>query len=354
MPATTATDCAPLQQRCALPRRRRPGGFVSAAIRLEDFAVLLKLLPSDVAGMGIRDAGEPVIALTLPEHLSPIGGSPVRPPAIDVGACITWIVQSPDRGRYGQRLENRLLLITVAGWKTKSLAPERLDRLAGGPNPRERLEKVGDRLPDMRVGIERHVAGLIVCKSGWQRTAILAAAHLVQDPSPQPGFDDMKFGLAHCSLEAKQKPVVEAGWIVDAVFIEDQRIGESADLQQAMPVGIVPRQAGHFQPHDDADASHAGIAHQALKSLAPRGRGAGLALIAVDNDDLVVAPAKRDRPAAKSILALRAFDILEDLPHRGLPDIEISAPFEVMGLNFEQFVHAALRTLIVIAMAAST
>ena len=80
----------------------------------------------------------------------------------------------------------------------------------------------------MRVGIERHVAGLIVCKSGWQRTAILAAAHLVQDPSPQPGFDDMKFGLAHCSLEAKQKPVVEAGWIVDAVFIEDQRIGQSA------------------------------------------------------------------------------------------------------------------------------
>ena len=79
----------------------------------------------------------------------------------------------------------------------------------------------------------------------------------------------MEFGLAHRSLEAEQEPVVEAGRVVHAVLVENERIGEGADLQQAMPVGVVPRQAGHLQPHDDAGAPHADIAHQALKSFAP-------------------------------------------------------------------------------------
>ena len=155
-------------------------------------------------------------------------------------------------------------------------------------------------------------------------------------------------------MRPSKKPVVEAGWIVHAVLVEDQRIGEGADLQQAMPVGVVPRQAGYFQTHDDARAPHADIAHQALKSLAPRRRRAGLALVAVDDDDLIVAPAEGGRAAAKGILPLRALDVLDDLSHRRLPDVEISAPFEVMRLNFDRFVHADLRSLIVIAMSAST
>ena len=102
-----------------------------------------------------------------------------------------------------------------------------------------------------------------------------------------------------------------------------------------MPVGVVPCQAGHLQTHDDARASHAHIAHQALESLAPRRRGAGFTLVAVDDSDLVVTPAERGRAAAKSILSLRALDVLEDLSHRRLPDVEISVPFEMMRLNLE-------------------
>jgi hypothetical protein len=83
-----------------------------------------------------------------------------------------------------------------------------------------------------------------------------------------------------------------------------------------VPVGIVPRQAGDLQTHDDAGAAHADVGHQTLKTLAP-GRGrAGLALIAVNDDDLVVAPAECGRPSTKCILPFGALDVLDDLPHR--------------------------------------
>jgi hypothetical protein len=50
---------------------------------------------------------------------------------------------------------------------------------------------------------------------------------------------------------------------------------------------------------------------------------------------VVVTPAERGRATAKSVLPLRALDVLEDLSHRRLPDVEISAPFEMMRLNLE-------------------
>src|SRR6202012_2065095 len=104
-----------------------------------------------------------------------------------------------------------------------------------------------------------------------------------------------------------------------------------------MPVGVIPCQPGHLQTHDDACPPHSHIGHQELKSFAPRRRGAGFTLIAVDDSDLVVTPAKGGRTTAKSILPLCALDVLEDLSHRRLPNVEISAPFEMMRLNLESF-----------------
>jgi hypothetical protein len=48
---------------------------------------------------------------------------------------------------------------------------------------------------------------------------------------------------------------------------------------------------------------HADIGHQALKAAAPGRRRTGLALIAVDDDDLVVAPAERGRAAREARIA---------------------------------------------------
>ena len=109
--------------------------------------------------------------------------------------------------------------------------------------------------------------------------------------------------------------------IIDAVGIDDQRASEGAEVDQAMPVGVVPREPGDLEADDDAGAAHADVADQALKALAPGGRCTGLALIIVNDDDLLVAPTKGNCAAAKCILPLRALDVLDDLSHRGLANV---------------------------------
>src|SRR5205823_7867847 len=88
-----------------------------------------------------------------------------------------------------------------------------------------------------------HVASLIVGKARGQRTTILAASHLIEDSAAQSGFEDVKLGFAHCSFETEQQTVVEVCRFVDPILVEDQGVGQRADLQQAVPISAVPRQA---------------------------------------------------------------------------------------------------------------
>jgi hypothetical protein len=75
-------------------------------------------------------------------------------------------------------------------------------------------------------------------------------------------------------------------------------------------------------------------------------------LIVVDDNDLFVLPSEGYRTTAKPILPLGALDILDDLSHRGLANVEIGAAFEVMRLNLGIVVHDILRFWMLIAIAA--
>src|SRR5205823_13091833 len=104
--------------------------------------------------------------------------------------------------------------------------------------------------------------------------SILAASHLIEDSAAQSGFEDVKLGFAHCSFETEQQTVVEVCRFVDPILVEDQGVGQRADLQQAVPISAVPRQARNFEPHDNAGVAHAHIRDQSeehtseLQSLA--------------------------------------------------------------------------------------
>jgi hypothetical protein len=99
---------------------------------------------------------------------------------------------------------------------------------------------------------------------------------------------------------------------------------------------------------------HADVADQALKALAPGSRCSGLALITVDDDDLLVAPAKGNCVSTKCILPLRALDVLDDLSHRGLTNVQVGTAFEVVRLDLERLLHGVLRSWVLIAIVAST
>src|SRR5215469_15764579 len=91
---------------------------------------------------------------------------------------------------------------------------------------------------------------------------------------------------------------------------------------------------------------HAYIGDQALKAFTPSCRRARLALIIVDDDNLIVAPTERDSTTTQCVLALRALDVFDDLPHGGLTDVQVRAPLEMVWLDFERFIHGVAPLLI--------
>ena len=50
------------------------------------------MLPGDIARVGVRDAGEPVITFALSQNLFAISGTPIVAPTVGVDARITRIV----------------------------------------------------------------------------------------------------------------------------------------------------------------------------------------------------------------------------------------------------------------------
>ena len=110
----------------------------------------------------------------------------------------------------------------------------------------------------------------------------------------------MQLGLAHGALEPEQQPVVEVGRVIEAVLVADQRAGHGADLQQPVPVGVVAGQPGHLQAEHDPGPAHADLGDQALEAFPVGGRGAGLALVGVDDDDLLGWPSPARSPVCRS------------------------------------------------------
>ena len=63
----------------------------------------------------------------------------------------------------------------------------------------------------------------------------------------------MQLSLAHGALEAEQQSVVEHRGMIDAVGIADESVSEAAEIEQAIPVGVVAGEAGDFEAEHDAD-----------------------------------------------------------------------------------------------------
>ena len=56
----------------------------------------------------------------------------------------------------------------------------------------------------------------------------LAAASLIELAAPHAGPENMQLGLTHRAFEPEQQPVVEAGWVVDAILVENKSGGQRA------------------------------------------------------------------------------------------------------------------------------
>jgi len=91
------------------------------------------------------------------------------------------------------------------------------------------------------------------------------------------------------------------------------RVSESADLEQTVPVGGIPRQARDLQPHHHTDPTKADFGHHTLKATALSRRRAREPEILVDNDQLFGGPAERLSSPLEIILPRGALAMLAHL-----------------------------------------
>ena len=76
-------------------------------------------------------------------------------------------------------------------------------------------------------------------ESDRQPSAQFTASRLVADAAVEARTKDVQLGFAHRTLEAKQETIVEQRRVVDAVIVADERVGDPAEFQEAIPVGVV-------------------------------------------------------------------------------------------------------------------
>jgi hypothetical protein len=123
----------------------------------------------------------------------------------------------------------------------------------------------------------------------------------------------VEFSFRHLAFHAQKEPVVEGLRVIQAVFVADQRAGHRAQLEELVPVGGVTSQPGAFQAQDDPGPSQGHLGDQLAEPFPVCRGGAGLALVDVDDGDLVTGPAERDRLAAQVVLADRGLGVVDDL-----------------------------------------
>jgi len=195
--------------------------------------------------------------------------------------------------------------------------------------PEYRRDRVGDRL----VRADPDPPALVVLEPGGQRQAQLALARLVQAAAAQPGTEHVQLGLGHRALQPEHEPIVVQARMVDPVRVGDQRVGQRAQIEQPVPVGVAARQPRDLDPEHDPDPSQPDLGDQPLETVAPVAAFGRSALVLVDDDHLPGRPAERDRPLDQLVLALAALAVALDLRHRRLAHVHVRPALQVLTLD---------------------
>jgi hypothetical protein len=155
----------------------------------------------------------------------------------------------------------------------------------------------------------------------------------VQAAAAQPGAQHVQLGLRHRALEPEHEPIVVQPRVIDPVGVGDQRVGQRAQIQQPVPVGVAPRQPRYLDPEHDPDPPQPDLGDQPLEPVAPVAALGRPALVLVDHDHLRGVPAQRDRPLNQLILALATLGVALDLRHRRLAHVHVRPALQVLTLD---------------------
>ena len=325
----------------AAARLMRPGMRVGA----DPHAIGLIGAPVDEALMMVGDEHGPLrlrqLAHPLPARTAAIERDLTAALAIGIGARIHRICQHMIDG-------------DIAGVDpTDAAAVVGLERkrqtLAAQPQP-----DAADRSELQRIVANTVRIAVQTASSGWNRTSPSSSPQT--KPTGRPRRSSPRAALLRipplrrarrtCNsaslmvpLRPSSKSIVEQRRMIDAVGIADERVGETAEIEQAVPIGIVACEAGHFEAEHDADMSERDFGGETGEAAALDDAGAGQAEVFVDHDDLLRRPAERGCLGDQSILTLRGFAIVLDLGGGGLAKIDVSCAAQMRSADLCDVTH---------------
>jgi hypothetical protein len=301
-------------------------------------------IPADVARMMALQHDRPFLAwrLDLPGVDDPVAVDPalIMEAAEDVRSGVGRIGQQLHRPPVGQAIPTDLAGPSSAICSSREgPVMEGADHAIGGAGGRERAEHVGHRSTDLLVGINHDLASIVVDVAGRERTTKFSAASGGLPGLLQTARQDVQLGLGHRSLQAQEEPVVEVPQVVDAIAIDDQGIGQVAELEQSLEVGGVAGQARHLEAQDGTYLAHADPAHQVLEAWPKRRAATRETEVAVDHENSGGIPAETKRFLGERVLAAGGLGVLAYLGQRRLADVDHRQALQVMAHDLARAAH---------------
>ncbi len=186
------------------------------------------------------------------------------------------------------------------------------------------------------IRVEEHLAvPLPPYEPDRKAPAELTSCRLVADPALEPGTEHVQLGFAHRALQAQHEPVVEARRVIEPVRVADERVGQPAEIEEPIPVGVVARETADLETEHDADVAERDLGGEVGKATPGDGPRSGKPEVLVDHDDRGGRPTELDRPALQRVLAIGGLGVvlelalcrLTDIDERLAPEMGLAGPF---------------------------
>jgi hypothetical protein len=140
------------------------------------------------------------------------------------------------------------------------------------------FKDAGNGVRDGLIWVENDLAIVVAPdKTDGKPSAQFTPRSLVADTAFEAGSNDMEFCFCHGSFESQQEAIIEQTGMIDAVFVSDQSVGDAAQIEQSIPVGIVSSDSGYFERQDQPHITEGNIGDhrgEAVTLVSP-GTGAG-------------------------------------------------------------------------------
>ena len=292
-PSTPSAVGQSLQESGALSGRASVVDSSFGVVGHQTFLVALESLPADQAIVVIADQDRLVPSDTTCVHLN----APVRLDlsylalaSVDVRARVCRMDQ--DRAhRPAVGLDPANIAARPTTGQLDSIVTQPQCRLPRTSQLVELVEDQPKRIDDLLVRRDVQAILALPLESDRRCDLQLASLRLVQRRLMQAFADGVPLELRDRALEPQHHSVIEQRGVVDAVLIAQQGIGQTAEPNQTLPVGIVARQPRSLDCKYDPDLAEPHVTHDAPEAGPVMRACTRVSLVLVDHHDLVFAKA---------------------------------------------------------------